>query len=487
MKRFTVLKKVLREAFVERPSDILAAFRELPEPQHLPSLWTVWLLIVLVLERERQRRWRVFLQEHLPQTIPPIRRLYRLDQPVQLIVPDASEWQVNLECQYGYGLLINRVTGEMHSVPTGNDDRPTGAIMFVESFDHYLKPASTWAPEARLLELHPLYAAVWYAIEDLEDVALIRGIEYSGRPFEPGSVPDGYRLTQRALNWSKVVLRFQERWNNPDWRLWLAGAIGDWLLARELAKKTSNSDLIAFTEERARECRRLRLDMVRKIVGQGTPGAVELQVFYDLGAEELPDMIRRALRGDPSTAAHAIKLLAACEDPQWNEEVFRTLLRFQADSCHVPADLLQHGASLLLRQGYRTEELVDILAGYGSNLDEVALLLLEFAPHAALPVIRTALRGSGVERMAAALALIDRPWSRAELLDMLAVWSDDPPTSLLPYVLALADSADPEAREVARSWESRYDPRELDDHKDFQKRKAMALLDRVAKIRDKIP
>lgn len=96
---------------------------------------------------------------------------------------------------------------------------------------------------------------------------------------------------------------------------------------------------------------------------------------------------------------------------------------------------------------------VEVVEGYFGNPmdDEYAFLLLEGAPEHALPYVRKALRSripAAVANMAALLSLLDRPWTRRELL--AALRGDSLGLTERRYVAAaLSRSADLDARRQA--------------------------------------
>ena len=159
--------------------------------------------------------------------------------------------------------------------------------------------------------------------------------------------------------------------------------------------------------------------------------------------EELPDLIRQGLTADGSTVGSVLWHLHKHDDPSWCADVTSALnhLGSGGDDAVVAISC----AKYLLKHGHRIDQVVEIISDMTCNLDEVALLLLEYAPQHALPAIRLALRKteSGSIHVAAALAMIDRPWSRQELLDALEGECRDTEQAL-PLVVALEESLDPE-------------------------------------------
>jgi hypothetical protein len=118
----------------------------------------------------------------------------------------------------------------------------------------------------------------------------------------------------------------------------------------------------------------------------------------------------------------------------------------------------------------------------------MALLLLEYAPQHALPAIRRALLASerGSNRVAATLAIIDRPWSRQELLDVLeGVYRDI--DQALPLVVALEESSDPKVRAIAEEWIDRSDQDLVKGHRQDLQWSMERLRDQAVRLRHQVP
>jgi hypothetical protein len=109
----------------------------------------------------------------------------------------------------------------------------------------------------------------------------------------------------------------------------------------------------------------------------------------------------------------------------------------------------------LLRHDYHRAEMVAALPACSGSA-EACLLALEYAPELVLRMIRQALR-SGIPAnrtaIAAILALIDRPWSRSEMLAALA--NSDEQELTVDCRAALLECRDEEAHRAVRAWEER--------------------------------
>src|SRR5262249_4711019 len=144
-------------------------------------------------------------------------------------------------------------------------------------------------------------------------------------------------------------------------------------------------------------------------------------------------------------------------------------------------------------------------------MGEAFLLALEHAPGLALPLVRRALRSAVPANrcvVAAVLALIDRPWSRRELLAALEASDDQEQTA--DCRAALLECHDEEARRAVREWEERnpHEPEagtflEIDgrrvgpflsmaelslrDRAQWLRYRMETLHERVMRVRDRVP
>ena len=261
---FYALRHAFERSTDPPPQNVLEGVRTLPPVGVLPSLWTVWLWIALLVYRQRQLWARTLVRRHMSGAIPPCRRYCQADQPIEMNLPDAPDWDVYLECHLGWGTLEHRVTSEI--VRFSITERRTEPYLSVDYLDGQLWPISRWHPAGRLVELHPTFRSmIWHAIDDLAAVGYLIPISEDRRLWrDPDVQPDGHRLNhQIAERYSPHVLQFYERWQQAENRLWLAALIGDWLLAHELAQQTNDAGLIEFTGAQATECQRLRAEVCR--------------------------------------------------------------------------------------------------------------------------------------------------------------------------------------------------------------------------------
>lgn len=236
------------------PKNLLEAMHAQPPVGTLPAPRATWLSVSLFDYREQQKLAKELVRKQMSEAIPPSERLCDLDQPVEMDLPGSSEWKVTLECENGWGILINRTTREMITFGLTRKDREV--IVFLDDFHNFVKPASRLEPAGRALELNFPNGEIWQSVDDLVAARLVDGIDYDGSLHEPWLEPPGYCLNRHlAAEHAAGMLRFCQQWEDANRRLWLAAVIGDWGLAHELAQATHNAKLIAYTGERAEQCR----------------------------------------------------------------------------------------------------------------------------------------------------------------------------------------------------------------------------------------
>jgi hypothetical protein len=165
---------------------------------------------------------------------------------------------------------------------------------------------------------------------------------------------------------------------------------------------------------------------------------------------------REVLRRPPNgSSAAALKIATRKNNPAWMLEVRALLDRLNPNAETPSPQLWLQAVEYLLRQGVPLPQLERQLELLESHvLGEAAVLALEYCPPQAIGLIRRALRSSiPMNRLtiAAALAILDEPWSRAELISVLNESSDHLLTSDCRSALMATHNAD--AHQAVLAWE----------------------------------
>jgi hypothetical protein len=178
----------------------------------------------------------------------------------------------------------------------------------------------------------------------------------------------------------------------------------------------------------------------------------------DLGAEDLPAALEEALRKPFSgLTSTALEVVGRRDDPAWCPLVYGLFRRLDPGGPIPQPHLGMACIKFLLRHGHRKDEVLAALPqAAGCEMGEACLLALEQAPELMLPLVRRALQHdipANRTAVAAILALIDRPWSRRELVAALEASDEQERTA--DCRAALLECHDGEARRAVRAWEER--------------------------------
>jgi hypothetical protein len=448
MTQYDHLWPALREANRGPSHDLTAVIRAGPEAGHLPSPWAVWMLFGLVRHRRRQLWVAEVVVERLGGDLDALATMgafgHPADSPQSGLVPGITEWEYFF---HGKGCcLTHRGSGQTIDV---DFFEPTGEYFDVFFYLRYLQSLKApEPPEARLIALHPSFEPIRLAIGELLGAGMLTPLE--GRESYP------FRIAEQVLDHEEDIDAFCRSWGQEDRRPWLAALIGDWPSAHEAARLTGEAALIELTASRAAACRALRCqELLAQWSDEDRRGNV-LLALDDLDAEALGSRLDRALEGPiGGTTSRAVQVIRRRDDLAWCPAIHSLFHRLDTNGEPPQPYLWAECQRFLLRHGYRPDEMRAALAGAGGiAIGEAAMLAMEHDPGRALPLFRRALRSRiPANRLmaAAVLALIDRPWSRRELLAVLAESRDQEATS--ECRAALLECHDQEARGAVPRWE----------------------------------
>jgi hypothetical protein len=379
--------------------------------------------------------------------------------------------------------LTHKVEGDEIDVDFWDDSTEYFDVFFYTKYLESLRHPEP--PEQRLRELHRSISPVKIAVEDLIAVDALTPL--TGRDSHPPRVSDA------VLNYVDAIEAFCLAWANPANRLWLGALCGDWLAAHEAAQ--GRPDLRAISAPRADRCRETRRERLQRDLGEQYKAADALHALADLRAADLDQCLIDALGGPPSGAiSAALDIIGQQDDPRWCQHLYTLFRRTdpaqQAPSPHIWMTSLR----LLLRHGHHTADVIAALPkAAGTEIGEAVLLALEHAPELALALIRKGLLADipiNRTEVAAILAVINKPWSRRELLGALAASDDQEKTA--DARAALVETGDEEAQKAVLAWEERNPhENEAGSYLEIDGRRfgplytfgELALKDRAARIR----
>jgi len=494
MATFDPLWRAFQQAQREPPGDLATSVRALPEVGRLPSAWATWTLIGLVRHRRRQLWVAEIVASKLGGNPKALALRGALGHPTKMtqhgLVPGLTEWEYDF---HGRGCcLTHRGTGEAIDVDFFG---PTGEYFDVFFYLHYLRSLrNPEPPEARLIALHSSFEPVRLAVDELLEAGILTSLE--GRERYP------FRVAEQVLDHEDAIDDFCEAWRIPDRRVWLAALVGDWLAAHEAAVGAGDPHLIDLTASRAAACKALRCrGLLAPRADEGRGGDV-LLALDDLDSEALGGQLDRALKGPIGGVTwQAVQIIRRRANSAWCPAIYELFRRLDPDLELPQPYLWAECQRFLLGQDYRALEMRQSLPdAEGLAIGEAALLALEHDPGRALPLFRRALRSPipmNRTMSAATLALIDRPWSRRELLAVLG--ETDDPASTADCRSALMECHDEEARNAVLAWE-RENPHEpepgpwitmgevmLRNRAQWIRWQMEKLHDRVMKVRDRVP
>lgn len=430
----------------EKSSDELSgSLLNLPEPGQEVSPWAAWLLVCLVRHHRRQQWLAKTIQVRLDADLHAIATVGAFghpDIPQQGLVPGLTDWEYYF---HGRGCcLTHRITGESLDVDFYDE---TGDWFDVYFYINYLESLkSPEYAEKRLIDLHPSLRSIRLSFEELVEAHLLER-----RP-ERSVV----RLPPDVLLLEGTIEPLEQRWTKPGQRFWIAAALGDWLLVEE--EFPSSASPSATISTRATRCRDLRFIRLKRLFLEPDARSEVLEAIADLDPPELPALLEMALEAKPSgMTSAALKIISERNEPDWTKAVYRLFRRVDPNGEIPEPYIWKTCAKYLAQNGDHLAEVKHSLKNARRHeLGEAALLAMEYAPELALSLFRRALRSEipyNRTTAAAALAIIDEPWSRRELFAVLQESDDQSATADCRAALMLTHNAD--AHHRVSDWERR--------------------------------
>lgn len=405
--------------------------------------WQAWTLLGLVRHRGRQQFVADVVRFRLNANLDSLARAGALghpDGPQQGVVPGLSVWEYYF---HGRGCcLTHRMSGEAIDV----DFYDASADWFDEFFYlNYLRSLrSPTFVEEQLLRLHPSICTVRLSLVSLLPLGLLE-------QFEDGKI---VKLAFDSEPLAGLLDVLESKWHEPGVRQGMAAALGDWSLLAAQGHSACPIDAAAKADE-------LRAARSAELVAQFRAGRDQgdlLRALDDLQSPVLAGVIVEALRGTPSgTTSAALDAIEERNDPRWCAELVSLLHRVNPNGDIPQPSVWERCARFLLRHG-QVGDLKRQIQGVTSHcLGDVALLCLEHFPEVAIATFRRALR-SDIPRnritAAAALAIVDQPWCRAELAAVLAESSDHVATAECRSALIATHCRD--SHRIVEEWEGKH-------------------------------
>ncbi len=423
----------------------------LDQPSPLPC-WEIWTLLGLVRHRQRQEFVARTITSRLDANLEALAKAGYMghpDCPGHGVVPGLSDWSYNL---HGRGCcLTHRGTGEAIDVDFYDSSSDWFDPFF---FTCYLK--SLQAPtfvEQRLIQLHPSFQTVLLAIDRLRELGLLE-------PYEDRAA---FRLAFGHNELNDSLRRVESTWKSEQTQWQVASALGDWILMEQISLDEGREGDI---EVRADACRQNRSRwLVERFRNEARKGEA-LRALAEVESPQLDAMIGEALDGAPDEAmVAALEIIPEASVGIWCLRLEALLDRIESNGSISAPGIHLKCCELLLKNGQSQGMAERLLSQHSHSVGEAAIVALEHLPDVAIPLFRRALRSTVPwDRIVAtaALAVLDQPWCRTELLAVLE--ENDDPAKTAECRSALLETHSRECHERVEAWE-RLNPHEAEPGK----------------------
>ncbi|MCA9091164.1 MAG: hypothetical protein KDA90_21305 [Planctomycetaceae bacterium] len=406
--------------------------------QTLLSPWANWLLLSLVRHVERQQWVGGIVETQLGVDMREMSEAGALAHPPvpQVgLVPKLSAWEYVL---HGRGCcLTHRITGESIDVDFYDGSPDWIDDYFYLAYLHSLKKPEFI--EQRLIALHPTLETIKLAFDEL----LVAGVLEKHPESKVVKPLDELQALGEDINQLNLLLK------SPDRRGSVAQLLGDWMLASH--SDPSHAELA----EQAARCRKRRSRLLEQLFDSGKSERLALMALCDLSPERSV-LLERALSKPPSgTTSAALSVVFSRPQEDWTSLVYDLLCRTDP-SGEIPHPYTwTRCAEYLLQRHSHFEQIRNKIYLVGRRcLGDAAVLALEYFPGLAVDLFRRALRSDvpcDRNTAAAALAIVDQPWSHLMLLQVLEESTDQEATA--ECRAALLAMSHRELHAVVDQWE----------------------------------
>jgi hypothetical protein len=229
-------------------------------------------------------------------------------------------------------------------------------------------------------------------------------------------------------------------------------ALGDWLLV-QMQRQAHESVKMRVQQEVER-----RIEFLTSLLATSPVPGNALRAIADLDAPRtqpiLKSVFQRKASGLTSTA---LEIVQSRSNEDWTEDVYQLLARTNPNGPIPEPHTVVACAEYLLSNHYRVPQVRDKLNEMTTReLGDAAIVALEYLPDLSRELFRRALRSSvPLDRTAAAaaLAILDQPWSREELQNVLRESTDQQATAECRAALRALPHAD--LWQCVQDWEIR--------------------------------
>ena len=383
------------------------------------SPWETWTLLCLVRHHARQEFVGQIVRDRLDaeaQAMAAVGALGHPDRPQQGVVPGMLDWEYFF---HGRGCCVtHRVRGDAIDVDFYDSTTDWVDPWFFVRFLKSLKDPDF--VEGRVVALHPTISTVNLTIKQLLGAGYLKNRNES-------SV---FRLAFDHTDMLQHLNALESSWTDASVRMQMAAAVGDWFLVKGLADDQATR---IEAESNIASNRQARASYLAREFSRDSDQHEALHGLDDLESPMLAKLLNDALTGSPSgSMSVALQIITKNGSTEWTRQLQSIIARVNPNDPIPAPHVWLETARLLIGLGQANRVQKAITRIESNTLGEAAILALEYFPDIAIDLFRRALRSKipmcRIEA-SAALAVIDRPWSRSELLKVLDESTDHLMTS----------------------------------------------------------
>lgn len=418
------------------------------------SPWGTWTLFSLVHHRRRQQFVAEIVKNRLGVNLEDLARSGYDAHPKgkgQGLVPDLTEWKYDL---HGIGCCVtHRVTGEEIDVDFFDDTSDWFAQCFYQDYLSALQTPEVW--EKHVIDLHPTFnisrgkfETVDLAFDELRELGLL----------EQHTVKRVVRLAFDDLDLFEQITQFEASPDQNKRLIRLAAVVSDWPLVKNLLELEQATPLIEEAATQIIAARELKLT---RLFHQGMDQNLALKALRENNSPDLDEYIKQTLSDESSNAiSSALEMITTFDDSAWCPIIDDFVNRFDpAGKVHVgefpEPEIWGQCIDFMLRHNYQFDETSKYLhIAHKYCLADAAFLALKYQLPNALELFRMALRSEiprNREIASAILAILDQPWSRRELLQVLKESTTQHAAAECRAALQQLQSKD--AHQLVNEWE----------------------------------
>ncbi len=422
------------------------------------SPWATWTLFSLIKHRRRQEFVAEIVKNQLGVKLEDLARSGYGAHPKGKgsgLVTGLSEWEYDL---HGRGCCVkHRVTGEEIDVDFFDDTSDWIAPYFYQDYLRALQTSAVW--EKHVIDLHPTFNSsrghfetVILAFDELRESGLL---EQHPKGHIVRSAFDDQDLYEQ-------MTQFEISSDQSERLIRLAAVVSDWPLVREMleTKQVSLSIMEASTKITAE-----RESKLVKQFHQGLDQNLALKALRENNSPDLEEYIQRIMSDETSNAiSSALEMIITFNDPAGCPIIDDFFNRFDPAGKvgeFPEPEIWGQCIEFLLTHNYQTEKTLEYLHDVHKYcLAEAAYLALKFQLPNTLEFFRIALRSEiprNREIASAILVILDQPWSRKELLQVLKESTTQKATAECRAALQQLQAKD--AHQLVKEWEE-LNPRE---------------------------